>query len=67
MWLVETCQTIALISGANFSGNKEKPRLKITGIRTIPLSDPTPEGQQHRNDLGTKVKSDSVLVLMETD
>lgn len=41
--------------------------MKITGIRAIPLSDPIPEERQHRTDLGTKVKSDSVLVLIETD
>lgn len=41
--------------------------MKITGIRAIPLSDPIPEERQHRTDLGTRVKSDSVLVLMETD
>ena len=41
--------------------------MKITSIRAIPLSDPIPEERQHRTDLGTKVKTDSVLVLMETD
>ena len=55
------------LAGQIFSGKKEKPRMKITGIRAIPLSDPIPEERQHRTDLGTKVKSDSVLVLIETD
>ena len=41
--------------------------MKITGIRAIPLSYPIPEERRHRTDLGTKVKSDSELVLMDTD
>ena len=41
--------------------------MKITNIRTIPMSDPVPEERRHRTDLGTKVKSDAVLILIETD
>ena len=41
--------------------------MKITNIRTIPMSDPVPEERRHRTDLGTKVKSDAVLILVETD
>ena len=31
------------------------------------MSDPIPEDRQHRTDLGTRIKSDSVIVLIETD
>src|ERR1700693_5621890 len=31
------------------------------------MSDPVPPQRQHRTDLGTKVKSDATLVLVETD
>ena len=41
--------------------------MRITSVRAIPLSNPIPEERQHRTDLGTKVKSDSVLILVETD
>ena len=41
--------------------------MKITNIRTIPMSDPVPVERRHRTDLGTKVKSDAVLILIETD
>jgi L-alanine-DL-glutamate epimerase-like enolase superfamily enzyme len=41
--------------------------LEITRVRAIPMSDPVPPARQHRSDLGTKVKSDSVLILVETD
>ena len=41
--------------------------MKITSVRAIPLSSPIPEERQHRTDLGTKVKSDSVLIQVETD
>ena len=41
--------------------------MKITGVRAVPLSDVIPEGRRHRTDLGTKVKSDSVLVYVDTD
>ena len=41
--------------------------MKITDVRAIPMSDPIPAERQHRTDLGTKVKSDAVLILVETD
>lgn len=41
--------------------------MKITRVRAVPLSDPVPQERQHRTDLGTKIKSDSVLVFVETD
>ena len=41
--------------------------MKITDIRAIPMSDPVPEERRHRTDLGTKVKSDAVLILVDTD
>ena len=31
------------------------------------MSDPIPAERQHRTDLGTRVKSDAVLVMVETD
>ena len=31
------------------------------------MSDPLPEERQHRTDLGTKIKSDSVIIQVETD
>ncbi|MFM9972453.1 MAG: mandelate racemase/muconate lactonizing enzyme family protein [Burkholderiales bacterium] len=41
--------------------------MKITRVRAIPMSDPVPKERQHRTDLGTKVKSDATLILVETD
>jgi len=41
--------------------------MKITAVRAIPMSDPIPSERQHRTDLGTRVKSDAVLVMVETD
>lgn len=41
--------------------------MKITNVRAIPMSDPIPAERQHRTDLGTKVKSDAVLILVDTD
>ncbi len=41
--------------------------MKIVGVRAIPMSDPVPPERQHRTDLGTKVKSDATLILVETD
>ena len=41
--------------------------MKITAVRAIPMSDPIPSERQHRTDLGTRVKSDAVLVIVETD
>ena len=40
---------------------------KITAVKAIAMSDPVPEEQRHRNDMGTKVKSDATLVVVETD
>ena len=39
----------------------------ITSVKAIAMSDPVPEERQHRNDMGTKVKSDATLVVIETD
>lgn len=41
--------------------------MKITRVRAIPMSDPVPLERQHRTDLGTKIKSDATLILVETD
>jgi D-galactarolactone cycloisomerase len=41
--------------------------VKIVRVRAIPMSDPVPAQRQHRTDLGTKVKSDATLILVETD
>ncbi len=41
--------------------------MKITGVRAIPMSDPIPVEMRHRTDLGTKIKSDAVLILVDTD
>ena len=41
--------------------------MKITRVRAIPMSAPVPLEQQHRTDLGTKVKSDATLIRVETD
>ena len=41
--------------------------MKITDVRAIPMSDPIPRERRHRTDLGTKVKSDATLILVETD
>lgn len=41
--------------------------MKIANVRAIPMSDPVPRERQHRTDLGTKVKSDAVLILVDTD
>jgi len=41
--------------------------MKITSVRAIPMSDPIPEERQHRTDLGTKIKSDSAIIQVETD
>ena len=41
--------------------------MKITEVIAIPMSDPIPRERQHRTDLGTRVKSDSVLVMVKTD
>ncbi len=41
--------------------------MKITRVSAIAMSDPVPTESQHRTDIGTKVKSDAVLILIETD
>ena len=41
--------------------------MKIVRVRAVPMSDPVPLQKQHRTDLGTKVKSDATLILVETD
>ena len=41
--------------------------MKITRVRAIAMSDPIPPERRHRNDAGTKVKSDATLILVETD
>ena len=41
--------------------------MKITRVRAIPMSDPVPLERRHRTDLGTKMKSDATLILVETD
>jgi len=41
--------------------------VKVVRVRAIPMSDPVPQEQRHRTDLGTKVKSDATLILVETD
>jgi L-alanine-DL-glutamate epimerase-like enolase superfamily enzyme len=41
--------------------------MEITDVRALPLSHPISEEDQHRTDLGTKVKNDTVLVFVETD
>ena len=41
--------------------------MKIVRVRAIPMSDPVPPERRHRTDLGTKMKSDATLILVETD
>ena len=41
--------------------------MRITEVIAIPMSDPIPRERQHRTDLGTRVKSDAVLVMVKTD
>jgi L-alanine-DL-glutamate epimerase-like enolase superfamily enzyme len=41
--------------------------MKISRVRAIPMSDPIPQQRRHRNDGGTKTKSDATLILVETD
>ena len=41
--------------------------MKIVRVRVIPMSDPVPPERRHRTDLGTKMKSDATLILVETD
>ena len=41
--------------------------MKITNVRVVPLSDPVPPGKRHRTDSGTKIKSDSAIIFVDTD
>ena len=41
--------------------------MHITDVRAVPLSDPVPKENRHRTDLGTKVKTDATVVLIESD
>ncbi|MEM7250985.1 MAG: mandelate racemase/muconate lactonizing enzyme family protein [Pseudomonadota bacterium] len=41
--------------------------MKITAVRAIPMSDPIPPENRHRTDIGTKVKTDAVLILVEAN
>ncbi len=41
--------------------------MKITNVTAIPMSAHVPPERRHRTDLGTKVKSDATLILVETD
>lgn len=41
--------------------------MKITQVRVVAMSDPVPSERQHRTDLGTKVKSDSAIIFVDTD
>ena len=41
--------------------------MKIVRVRAVPMSDPVPPQRRHRTDLGTKMKSDATLILVETD
>lgn len=41
--------------------------MRITDMRTTPVSNPVPEEERHRTDLGTKVKTDATLVFVESE
>lgn len=41
--------------------------MKIINVRVLAMSDPVPLERRHRTDLGTKVKSDSAIIFVETD
>lgn len=41
--------------------------MKINQVRLIAMSDPVPVERRHRTDLGTKVKSDSGIIMVDTD
>ncbi|MFC6734226.1 mandelate racemase/muconate lactonizing enzyme family protein [Haladaptatus sp. DYSN1] len=41
--------------------------MRITDVRAVPLSNRIPEEKRHRTDLGTKIKTDTTLVFVETD
>jgi len=39
--------------------------MKISRVRAIPMSDPIPPERRHRNDGGTKMKSDATPMMYE--
>lgn len=41
--------------------------MKITSVKVLAMSDPVAPENRHRTDLGTKVKSDSAIIVIETD
>jgi D-galactarolactone cycloisomerase len=41
--------------------------MKIVRVSAIPMPAPVPLEKRHRTNLGTKVKSDAILVRVETD
>ena len=41
--------------------------MKVSAVRDIAMSDPIPPEKRHRTDIGTKVKTDAVLILVEAD
>ena len=41
--------------------------MKISAVRAIAMSDPIPPEKRHRTDIGTKVKTDAVLILVEAE
>src|SRR6188768_3379002 len=41
--------------------------MKIKRVRVVAMSDAVPPERRHRTDLGTKVKSDSAIIFVETD
>ncbi len=49
------------------SPKAERRSMKITKVRVVGMSDPVPPERRHRTDLGTKVKSDSAIIFVDTD
>ena len=41
--------------------------MKISAVHAIAMSDPIPLANRHRTDIGTKVKTDALLILVEAD
>ncbi len=41
--------------------------MKITQVRVLAMSDPVPMESRHRTDLGTKIKSDSAIIFVDSD
>ena len=41
--------------------------MKITDVRVVAMSDPVPPERRHRTDLGTKVKSNSAIIFVDSD